>query len=295
MHCDLCVEWKGELMNREDARQEDTIDLGRLLSIVIVRKKVVVCIVAVCTAIAAMVSVTLPKEYTSQATVQVVDCDMGLGKPAGTAGINISTDMELAKSNEVLKTVIEQVFTDLNPEDRPNVENFVKKYLEVTNPKGTRIIKIVARGRTPQDAKYIAENVSANFVKIKAKSNEDKKSVVVAAFDESIKNAVKESDEATAAMGKYIAEYGNNTDALEYQRLIREVEAKKAAYEALVVQAEQAKIQQSGNVIQLVDAANMPDENNPSGPKRKLIIAIGFVIGCMIALGYGLLLYKKDA
>ena len=281
-------------MNREDARQEDTIDLGRLLSIVIARKKVVVCIVAVCTAIAAMVSVTLPKEYTSQATVQVVDCDMGLGKTAGTAGINISTDMELAKSNEVLKTVIEQVFTDLNPEDRPNVENFVKKYLEVTNPKGTRIIKIVARGRTPQDAKYIAENVSANFVKIKAKSNEDKKSVVVAAFDESIKNAVKESDEATAAMGKYIAEYGNNTDALEYQRLIREVEAKKAAYEALVVQAEQAKIQQSGNVIQLVDAANMPDENNPSGPKRKLIIAIGFMIGCLISLGYGLVLYKRE-
>ena len=281
-------------MNREDARQEDTIDLGRLLSIVIARKKVVVCIVAVCTAIAAMVSVTLPKEYTSQATVQVVDCDMGLGKTAGTAGINISTDMELAKSNEVLKPVIEQVFTDLNPEDRPNVENFVKKYLEVTNPKGTRIIKIVARGRTPQDAKYIAENVSANFVKIKAKSNEDKKSVVVAAFDESIKNAVKESDEATAAMGKYIAEYGNNTDALEYQRLIREVEAKKAAYEALVVQAEQAKIQQSGNVIQLVDAANMPDENNPSGPKRKLIIAIGFMIGCLISLGYGLVLYKRE-
>ena len=174
------------------------------------------------------------------------------------------------------------------------MENFVKKYLEVTNPKGTRIIKIVARGRTPQDAKYIAENVSANFVKIKAKSNEDKKSVVVAAFDESIKNAVKESDEATAAMGKYIAEYGNNTDALEYQRLIREVEAKKAAYEALVVQAEQAKIQQSGNVIQLVDAANMPDENNPSGSKRKLIIAIGFMIGCLISLGYGLVLYKRE-
>ena len=279
-------------MEQKDVRQEDAIDLGRLLSIVIARKKVVISIIAVCTAIAAVVACTLPKEYTSQATVQVVDCDMGLGK---TAGINISTDIELAKSNEVLKPVIEQVFADLNPEDRPNVENFVKKYLDVTNPKGTRIIKIVARGRTPQDAKYIAENVSANFVKIKAKSNEDKKSVVVAAFDESIKNAVKESDEATAAMGKYTAEYGNNTDALEYQRLIREVEAKKAAYEALVVQAEQAKIQQSGNVIQLVDAANMPDENNPSGPKRKLIIAIGFVIGCMIALGYGLLLYKKDA
>ena len=129
---------------------------------------------------------------------------------------------------------------------------------------------------------------------MKSKENEEKKAVVASVFDESIRNAVKEANDAVNALDKYAAEHGNDA-GLEYQRLAREVEAKKAAYEALVVQAEQAKIQQSGKFVQIVDEANTPDVNNPSGPKKKLIIAIGFVIGCMIALGYGLLLYKKDA
>ena len=46
--------------------------------------------------------------------------------------------------------------------------------------------------------------------------------------------------------------------------------------------------------IQVVDPANLPDEEKPSGPRKKLIAAIGFVIGCMISLGYGLVLYKRE-
>ena len=280
-------------MKQEDIGQEDAIDLGRLLSIIIARKKFVISIIAVCMTIAAIVAFTLPKEYTSQTTVQVVDCDMGLGNRP--VAINVANDVELVKSNEVLTPVIEQVFCDAQPENRPDTESFSKKYLDINNIRSTQIIKIAAKGRTPHEAQYIAENVAANFVAIKSKANEEKKSVVASVFDEGMRNAVKEANDAVAAFDKYIAEQGSNVSTLEYQRLAREVEAKKAAYEALVVQAEQAKIQQSGKFVQIVDEANTPDVNNPSGPKKKLIIAIGFVIGCMIALGYGLLLYKKDA
>ena len=58
---------------------------------------------------------------------------------------------------------------------------------------------------------------------------------------------------------------------------------------------EKAKIQQSSIFIQVMDTANMPDVNNPSGPKKTLLVAIGFMIGCVIALGYGLILYKREA
>ena len=280
-------------MKQEDVRQEDAIDLGRLLSIVVAKKKVVVCIVAVCTAIAAIVAFALPKEYTSQATVQVVSFDIGGGGKAPAA--NIVGDIELVRSNEVLGPVVEQAFGDLAPESRPSVDNFAKSGLVVTNVKGTQLIKISAKGRTPQEAQYIAENVAKKFVELKNKTYEENKAKIGSVFDESIKSAVKEADNATVALEKYVAEHGNNTDALEYKRLSRELDAKNVAYEALLVQAEKARIQQSSNFIQIVDSANMPDVNNPSSPKKKLIIAIGFVIGCMIALGYGLLLYKKDA
>ena len=283
-------------MEQENIKQEDSIDLGRLLSIIVARKKVMVCIVAVCTAIAAIVAFILPKEYTSQATVQVVNCDMGTtAAVSNTIVIDIANDMELLRSEGILRPVIEQVFSDVQPENRPDSESFAKKHLDIKNIRSTQIIKISAKGRTPQEAQYIAENVAANFLAMKSKENEEKKAVVASVFDESIRNAVKEANDAVAAFDKYIAEQGSNISTLEYQRLAREVEAKKTAYEAMVVQAEQAKIQQSGKFVQIVDEANTPDVNNPSGPKKKLIIAIGFVIGCMIALGYGLLLYKKDA
>ena len=280
-------------MKQKDVRQEDAIDLGRLLSIVIARKKVVISIIAVCTAIAAIVAFALPKEYTSQVTVQVVSFDIGAG--GKTPDANIVGDMELVRSNEVLGPVVEQVFGDLAPESRPSVDNFAKSGLAVTNVKGTQLITISAKGRTPQEAQYIAENVAKNFVELKNKTDEENKAKIGSVFDETIKSAVKEADNATVALEKYVAEHGNDTDALEYKRLSRELDAKNVAYEALLVQAEKVRIQQSSNFIQIVDSANMPDENNPSGPQRKLIIASGFVIGCMIALGYGLMLYKRWA
>ena len=280
-------------MEQENKKQEDIIDLGRLLSIIVAKKKVIVCIVAVCTAIAAIVAFTLPKEYTSQVTVQVVSFDIGVGGKAPAT--NIVSDMELVRSNEVLGPVVEQVFGDLAPESRPSVDNFAKSGLVVTNVKGTQLIKIAAKGRTTQEAQYIAENVAKNFVELKNKTDKENKAKIGSVFDESIKSAVKEADNATVALEKYVAEHGNNTDALEYKRLSRELDAKNVAYEALLVQAEKARIQQSSKFIQIVDSANMPDENNPSGPQRKLIIAGGFVIGCMIALGYGLMLYKRWA
>lgn len=274
-------------------KHEDIIDLGRLLSIIVDKKKVVISIIAVCTAIAAAVSCTLPKEYTSQTTVQVMGIDMVIsGK---TTAPNIVSDMELLRSNEVLDPVWEQVFCDLEPENRPGIESFAKNYISVTNVKGTQLIKISAKGRTPQEAQYIAENVAQNFMELKNKAVEENKAMIDSVFDEKIQSAVKEADNATATLEKYVAEHGHGADTLEYKRLSREVDAKNFAYEALVVQAEKAKIQQSGNFIQVMDTANMPDVNNPSGPKKTLLVAIGFVIGCLISLGYGLVLYKKKA
>jgi uncharacterized protein involved in exopolysaccharide biosynthesis len=45
--------------------------------------------------------------------------------------------------------------------------------------------------------------------------------------------------------------------------------------------------------IQIIDPANLPDEDKPAGPRKKLITAIGFVIGCLISFGYGLIQYKR--
>ena len=45
--------------------------------------------------------------------------------------------------------------------------------------------------------------------------------------------------------------------------------------------------------IQVVDASNLP--KLPSALRKKLITAIGFVAGVLIAAGYSLMIYRKEA
>ena len=86
-------------------------------------------------------------------------------------------------------------------------------------------------------------------------------------------------------------------DVLEYMRLDRDVKIKGEVYLNLVKQSEQSKIQEAMDSmdIQIVDPANLPDEDNPVAPRKKLIAAIGFVIGVLLSMGYGLLAYRRAA
>ena len=447
----------------ERIEQDETIDLQKLFAIIVDRKKLFGGIVAGFTAVALIISLLLPKEYTSQVTVQTASGDMGMGGAAaamaaitgGTSG-KATTYMELMKTRVVLEPIIEQVFDDIEPEKRLDAENFAKKNLNIANTKGTQLISVEAKGRTPEEAKYIADNVVGNFLGLMTTLNKENKSLVVSFLDERIATAKKEADESAQALEEYSKEHklyepsqqtsaqlgrsaayektlgelavtkmaqqaklssvasqlgeqnsdamkynmadapsvqrlhnaiidketelvkmrmlyqekhpnvvravtelaelnrqlsdevqkvvssqavnvnGNQAelqmaryqaatalavataseakvqalqnkadedmagmadDILEYKKLAREAGIKQEIYNNLTKQIEQAKIQQTMESmdIQVVDPANLPDEEKPSGPRKKLIAAIGFVIGCLISLGYGLVLYKKKA
>ncbi len=59
---------------------------------------------------------------------------------------------------------------------------------------------------------------------------------------------------------------------------------------------EQSRIQQTMTSmdVQVVDPANMPEEDKPSGPKKKLITLIGMAIGCVITLIWGFVIYMRE-
>lgn len=86
-------------------------------------------------------------------------------------------------------------------------------------------------------------------------------------------------------------------EVIEYLQLQREASIKTEIYTNLVKQCEQNKIQEAMEAmdIQVIDPANLPDEDKPSAPRKKLIAAIGLVLGCMIAFGYSLVMYKREA
>ena len=86
-------------------------------------------------------------------------------------------------------------------------------------------------------------------------------------------------------------------DVMEYMRLKRDSSIKNEVYLNLVKQYEQNKIQAAMESmdIQIVDAANLPDIEKPVAPRKKLITAIGGVIGILLAMGYSLLAYRREA
>lgn len=85
-------------------------------------------------------------------------------------------------------------------------------------------------------------------------------------------------------------------EVLEYLTLQRETKIKEDIYTNLVKQCEDSKIKEAMESmdVQVIDPANLPNEDKPAGPRKKLITAIGFVIGCLLSFGYGLIQYKKE-
>ena len=85
-------------------------------------------------------------------------------------------------------------------------------------------------------------------------------------------------------------------EVLEYLKLQKEASIKEGTYTGLVKQCEDAKIREAMESmdIQVIDPADLPDEDKPAGPRKKLITVIGFVIGCLISFGYGLIQYKRE-
>lgn len=444
-------------------REEETIDLGKLFAIIMDKKKLFGGIIAGCTLLALVISILLPKEYTSQVTVQSSSSGMDMGSAAmamaALTGGNLSggraeSYMAMMKTRVVLDPIIEQVFDDIDKEDRLDAEEFAKKKLNLVNTKGTQLISVEAKGRTPEEAQYIAENVVNNFLHLMTSLNKENKSLLVSFLDERIDVAKKEADDSAQALETFNKEhkiYGpedqvkaqleksaayektlgelavqkmaqqaslssisaqlgeQNSDALEYamtdnpsvqkihntiveketelvklrilyqdkhpavvnalaeldklnqqlnsevqkavvskavaisetqaelqlaryqaatalaaaqasesqvqalqnksdedmagmaddileyQKLYREATIKQEIYNNLTKQIEQAKIQQTMESmdIQIVDPANLPDEEKPSFPKKKIFAVAGLILGLIVSLIYSMMLYKR--
>lgn len=86
-----------------------------------------------------------------------------------------------------------------------------------------------------------------------------------------------------------------SADSVEYIRLLRDKNITSEVYTNLVKAYENTRIQeaQESMDIQVIDAANLPREDMPAKPNKKLIVVIGFVFGIMISFGYTLYAYNK--
>lgn len=454
-------------MDINNANDNDTIDLKKLFSLMLEKKTIVIAIVVICTIIATIVAFVLPKSYQSTTLVRVKSggssavagyaaMAAGLGIDIGNSGSSASPEsyIELMKSREVLNPIMEKV--DLTDEEREKMrtEDFLKKYLEITNTKKTDLINIAAYGKTPEEAQMISQGVADNFLALMTKLNKEDNSTTLKFLDERIKIAKEEMETAENKLAAYQQEHkiyapdeqakaiianlnnydttiaqlqaqsegdsaklagvtgqleqqnaslleynvsdntniGNiresivnkrvelvglqqqftdehpdvikakeelnslekslsdeiakavnsqsvtlspvqssllkdkistevqisvnnaslealkakqaqaqesiatlSADSVEYMRLSREANITGQVYTSLVQNYEQTRIQEAKDSmdIQIIDAADLPKEDMPAKPNKKIIVAIGFVLGLMISFGYLLYNYNK--
>ena len=443
-------------------RNEDLIDLSRLFRVMGEHKAVIFGIVGFCTVAALVLSLVLPKQYESTTLVQTNNATASSASVAalavlGGAGTVSPTlnYMELMKSRTVLEPIIDSL--DFEDEDKkPEKKDFVKKYLDIKNTKGTNIIEVSARWETPEEAQRISQTVVDNFLLMQTDMSRQTQSLLVTflekrideakeasekaeakllafskehkiyspddqvkhvlnqmlAFDKSmadfevaiksgqasldaanaaleeqkmssraynvsdnkivqglrseivakqvelvglrqnytekhpsVQRAVEElhqlenslrsevlasvdsnavtlnptqselvKQQALASVGLAVSkatkkaveeEWGKKEDelgklpddVLEYARLQRDVTIQNEVYLNLVKQSEQHKIQAAMDSmdIQIVDPANLPDIEKPVFPKKLLFTAVGFVFGILLATGYSLTVYRREA
>lgn len=205
-------------MDINNANDNDTIDLRKLFSLMIEKKKIVIAIVVICTIIATIVAFVLPKSYQSTTLVRVKSGSSSMSGYAAMAA-GFGTDIgggssgspesyiELMKSREVLEPIIAEL--DLPDEDKEKLtaEGFAKKNLEVTNIKKTDLITISAYGKTPEEAQMISQGVADNFLALMTKLNKEDNSTTLKFLDERIKIAKEEMETAENKLQVYQQEH----------------------------------------------------------------------------------------
>ena len=202
---------------RNDMEHEESIDLGRLMQIMLERRKVVGGIIGGCTVLALGTAFILPKQYESTTMVQTRTAGKDLGGAAAMAaamGISIGGSssnasplnyIELMKSRRVLDPIIDQI--EWPDEKKPEAKDFAKKNLKIENTKQTNLITVTATGRTPKEAQMISQGVVDNFLQMQTENSQQTQSLLVTFLNDRIENAKKDVDDSAEKLAAFQREH----------------------------------------------------------------------------------------
>lgn len=246
---------------------EETIDLRKLLSVAGENKKILIAIIVICTVIAVIVAFVLPKSYQSTTLVRVKGVNSNVSGYAGIAasmendvgGSSASPEnyMELMKSREVLEPIMAQVDMPEKDKEKLTTEDFIKKYLEITNTKKTDLINISAYGKTPEEAQMISQSVADNFLKLMTDLNKEDNSTVLKFLNDRVTIAKEEMETAENKLQAYQQEKGIYSPDDQGKALIDQLNT----YDTNIAQLE---AQAQANSAKLQDVTGQLEQQNSS-------------------------------
>lgn len=255
-------------MDINNAKDNDTIDLRKLFSLMFEKKKIVIAIIVICTIIATIVAFILPKSYQSTTLVRVKSGSSSMsGYAAMAAGFGIDIGegssgspesyIELMKSREVLEPIIAELDLPEETKEKMTAAGFAKSNLEITNIKKTELITIAAYGKTPEEAQMISQGVADNFLALMTKLNKEDNSTTLKFLDERIKIAKEEMETAENKLQAYQQEKGIYSPDDQAKALIERL----SAYDTNIAQLE---AQEQANSAKLQDVTGQLEQQNSS-------------------------------
>lgn len=248
---------------------DNTIDLRKLFSIIGEQKKVIIPIIVICTVLAIIVAFVLPKSYQSNTLVRIKSYNnLAMSSMAAMAagfGIDVGGSssaspenyMELMKSREVLEPIMEQVDMPEEDKEKLTTEDFIKKYLEITNTKKTDLINITAYGKTPEEAQMISQSIADNFLTLMTKLNKEGNSSTVNFLNDRMAIAKEEMETAENKLQAYQQEKGIYSPDDQAKALIERL----SAYDTNIAQLE---AQEQANSAKLQDVTGQLEQQNSS-------------------------------
>lgn len=248
---------------------DNTIDLRKLFSIIGEQKKVIIPIIVICTVLAIIVAFVLPKSYQSNTLVRIKSFNnsamSSMAAMAAGFGIDVGRSssaspenyMELMKSREVLEPIMEQVDMPEEDKEKLTTEDFIKKYLEITNTKKTDLINITAYGKTPEEAQMISQSIADNFLTLMTKLNKEGNSSTVNFLNDRMAIAKEEMETAENKLQAYQQEKGIYSPDDQAKALIDRL----SAYDTNIAQLE---AQEQANSAKLQDVTGQLEQQNSS-------------------------------
>ena len=248
---------------------DSSIDLRKLFSIMGEQKKIIIPIIVLCTVVAIVIAFVLPKTYQSNTLVRIKSSNnsamSSMAAVAAGFGIDVGGSssaspenyMELMKSREVLEPIMAQVDMPEEDKEKLTTEDFIKKYLEITNTKKTDLINIAAYGKTPEEAQMISQAVADNFLTLMTKLNKEDNSSTLKFLNDRMSIAKEEMETAENKLQAYQQEKGIYSPDDQAKALIDRL----SAYDTNIAQLE---AQEQANSAKLQDVTGQLEQQNSS-------------------------------
>lgn len=232
--------------------KEESIDFGQLKDIMLERRKTVAGIIAGCTAAALIAGLIWPPTYESTTTVQtrMTGSQMAGGAAAAAAALGLGsassptlTYVELMKSNTVLQPIIDELDWPEKDKEFLTPEKFAKSNLKIENTKQTNLIKVTAKGKTPEEAQAISQHVVNNFLDMMTGMNKETQSLLVKFLKNRMDDAKQESDEASQKFAEYQKAHKIYDPDAQAKTMLARLDAYDDAISKMEVQAKSGQAQ----------------------------------------------------